>query len=297
MAVVTTRLHLVEEVLKNPPPAGTLRRLARQASVDMILCGPTSKSKLKATLAAMGRSDKLEALSNFIDALVISGHDHPVEDKKLSGAKASSLQELFDCDEWQAALEHHMGVTRQGESREDYFGRSFGNLLAAKPKELKVLDAYLMAKALNEEEVVNWLITQLATRGAERITIWTSIIQDQRHTGTRQELARRFASKIAKIVTESKFSGQVDLYVYETFLHDRYFFFRYSDSGIAFALGSGVDVFRGQIFTELTVANPIPGHEARSILSSPRLKPPSEYQFEACSVDDLSEQINLWMPQ
>lgn len=296
MPVVTNRLNLVHELLENPPAPGTLGRLIRQASVDMILCAPTTKAKLRA-VAAKGRADRLSKLELFIDALVLSNFDARKEDKKISGIQVGSLEELFDSEEWQFALEHHSGATIPGETREAYFGRSFGNLVSARPTELRVLDRYLLSKTLKKEEVVGWMVSQLASRGSDSLTIWTGVQQDQQLPGTRPELARQFAFEISRIVADAGFVGSVNLYVFESHLHDRYLYFRFSESGMAFTLGAGVDVFRTQNLSEMSVANPVSSTELKNILSSVRLKPSSEHQFKKEPLDDLPENISLWIPE
>ncbi len=297
MPVVTNRLNLVNDLLANPPVPGTLRRLTRQASVDMILCGPTTKTKLRASLAAMGKSDRLSQLEVFIDALVLSTDEKLIEDRKISRIEAKSLEELFDSEGWQAALDHHHGATIPGESRDSFFGRSFGNLISANPKEVKVLDRYFLTKTLKQEEVVRWFLAQIAGRGAQCLTIWTGVTQDQQHPGTRIDLAEKFAREISKISSDSEFNGTVNLYVFDAHLHDRYLHFRYSESGVAFALGAGVDVFRSEYPTEMTVANPISDIELKNILASSRLRPSSQYQFTRSGIKNLPEQIRLWVPE
>ena len=296
MPILTNRLNLVQELLANPPAPGKMRRLIRQASVEMILSAPITKAKLKAA-AAKANSASTSQLELFIDALVLHRGDVEAEDRKIARSKAESLEELFDSDEWQAALEHHSGATIPGETRGDYFGRSFGNLVSAKPKELRILDRYFLSKTMKREEVVGWLLSQIASRGAETLTIWTGVVQDQQILGTRVEIAKQFALDVANIVASAEFLGSVKLFVFESHLHDRYLDFRFSESGVAFALGAGIDVFRNQNLAEMSVANPISFTEFNNILSSSRLRPSSEYQFTKEVVEDLPENVSLWIPE
>ena len=241
MPVVTNRLSLVHKLLADPPAPGTMRRLIRQASVDMILAAPTTKSELKAA-AAQGKVE-LANLERFIDALVLSNKEGQAEDRKISRTQVDSLEELFDSEDWQSALEHHSGATIPGETRDAYFGRSFGNLVSENPNEVRVLDRYFLSKTIKKEEVVGWLVSQLASRAAGSLTVWTGVVQDQQLIGTRTELARQFAREILKVVSDAEFLGSVNLFVFDSHLHDRYFYFRFSESGVAFYLGAGIDFF------------------------------------------------------
>lgn len=294
MPVVTNRLSLVHKLLADPPAPGTMRRLIRQASVDMILAAPTTKSELKAA-AAQGKVE-LANLERFIDALVLSNKEGQAEDRKISRTQVDSLEELFDSEDWQSALEHHSGATIPGETRDAYFGRSFGNLVSENPNEVRVLDRYFLSKTIKKEEVVGWLVSQLASRAAGSLTVWTGVVQDQQLIGTRTELARQFAREILKVVSDAEFLGSVNLFVFDSHLHDRYFYFRFSESGVAFSLGAGIDVFRSHTLSEMSVANPISSTDLKNILSSSRLRPSSEYQFKEAAIDGLPENIKLMIP-
>lgn len=294
MPVVTNRLHLVHKLLDNPPAPGTMRRLISQASVDMVLSAPTTKSELKAA-AAKGTAE-LANLERFIDALVLSNKEVPAEDRKISRIQVDSLEELFDSEDWQSALEHHSGATLPGETRDAYFGRSFGNLVSLSPKEVRVLDRYFLSKTIKKEEVVGWLVSQLASRGASSLTIWTGVVQDQQLVGARTELARQFALEILKIVSDAEFVGSVNLFIFDSQLHDRYLYFGFSESGVAFSLGAGIDVFRSHNLSEMSVANPISSTMLKNILSSSRLRPSSEHQFKEVTIEGLPENIKLRIP-
>ena len=297
MAVITNRVNLVEELLKNPPSAGALRRLIRQASTEMVLDSNKSRSEWKKILASIGSQGSLDnLLEGFIDLLVTCDGGGEIEDRRLAKVEADSLEALFDSEKWLDAVEEHQGNTKNSEPRDEAFGRFFGHLLAPKDSELQIFDPYFLSKALKGEEVIDWLFSQLAPRGEQRLTIWTQVSSEQALEGTSTDISRKFCQTVYERLSHWGFQGSVKLKVFDKHPHDRYVAIRFTNGRVAFPLGYGVDLFRNAKIEETAPVLPISDRDLSSVLKNGGFRP-SQYQFSMLETQESAQvKVELHLP-
>lgn len=286
MPVLTNRDHLVEELLENAPPAGVLRRLTRQVSTEMVLSGQVSKRALKSKLAAIGNTPNTFGLEMFLESLVLSNVVDGSEDRKIRSVKANTLQELLDSDAWQSALEHHHAAMKMSETREEFFGRSFGHLISASPRVVRIVDRYFAIKALKDEAVVQWLFTQLASRSCQKLSIWSKLEIDN-SLNLQGSLTQLLAEKVKLIAELSVFKGSISIYLFDELLHDRYLNLQFSDGSISFELGTGIDMFKDDVASELEVAHLVAHSDFKRVTQSKKIRPANEWGF------DVTERVEL----
>lgn len=287
MAVITNRTNLVEKLLKHPPSPGVVARLIRHSSTEMVLDSRRSRVEWKRILASMGHQTGLDRLDAFVDSLVTCDGGGQLEDRRIAKVEAGSLEDLFDSENWQEAVVEHQGNTKNRERRDEAFGRFFGHLLAPHDSELQVFDTYFLAKALKRAEIVDWLFTQVASRGTQKLTIWTEISSESQFGGTSKEIAQRFGQVVHEGLSAAGFQGFVKLVVFDKHPHDRYVAIKFKNGRVAFTLGYGIDLFKDNQIVETAPVVPMPHADLEDVMKSDALRP-SQFQTSLLGTHEAS---------
>lgn len=296
MAVLTSRHKLLMEVFTAPPERAVLKRLIRASKVDMIMSAPIGKTYLRG-LAAQGPEELKGLFDVLITLLVLNKTEREIEERLLRDLRCASLQELFDSEPWQDALELHEARAKPGESRDDFFGRAFGYLFKAEPNELRIYDKYFMGGVLKNHSAIPWFFSQLQARKAKRVKILTESDFDNRNPGSPREVALSVAKSLGGTLAKAGFAGPVELYLHNEMIHDRYFEFIFSQGSIAFNLGKGIDSFDDRSFSnERMMSAATSGWEFNEKLKTDNIRPRWEDEFAALESVALPDNLKIFVP-
>ena len=284
MPVVAVRGELVRNFLSSHQDPNSIRPLIRLVGKEMLMCVSESKSNLKRIVAERNLTVGCTSLEAFIDSLVLSRSDDPsAEDPLLKGAPNSSFIDLIQSENWANAVLHHDSPVKPNENRDVAFGRIFGHLFRAGLLELTIIDPFFFAKALKEEQVIGWLLKNFAQRGLRNLKILTKVDEEERFRSIpKQKRAESVCENIFNIAKASGFRGDIEIQTYETYLHDRYFAFKFSDGQFVFSLGNGVDMFKDVESSEFRQV-PVIDSTNWSLLNSSKKINPSPYQLSEFS--------------
>lgn len=290
MPVVAVRGELVRTFLSSQQDPNSIRPLIRLLGKEMLMCVSDSRASLRRIAAERYGNLGCRDLESFIDSLVLSRSEDPsAEDPLLKGAPNSSFLELIQSENWANAVIHHDSPVKPNENRDVAFGRIFGHLFRAGLLELTIIDPFFFAKALKKEPVIDWLFKNFAQRGLRDLKILTKIDEEDRFR-SRPKLVRAetVCENIFNTAKASGFSGDIEIQTYETYLHDRYFVFKFSDGRFVFSLGNGVDMFKDVESSEFRQV-PVIDSTNWNLLNSSKKINPSPYQLSESSKREGAE--------
>lgn len=314
MPLVKLDSGLVTGLVNAELSSGVLKRVARSASTDLLLCSELSKTSMKGEIAR-ALAERLSTctvdLEMLVDSLVLTSEiGGDLEEKSLKKSKATNIAELFDTAEWNQAVERRSGIMRKGETRDDLFGRVFGSLIQAGLTNFEIVDPHFLAKAVggykDKTSPVPWLISQMKRRGVESVSIKTGVsLNGNFGTMPDPEKVRKGAKVISELMEEVNYSGIVRLEIFSKLNHNRYFITKfengqsqYSTSMFAFELGMGLGTFDKERPDEVQKIHVLSAREWREIWGNSAKVTPSPYALEiADSRDDWLPNLEVRVPE
>jgi hypothetical protein len=274
--VVSRQDELLQWIEENPGSV-EVRSVARAVRGRIILCGPLSRKELLQHVSLLENEQSQELLIQIIGDFVFINSENPkdLEDPALRHLTGISFVHFAVSDELDASFSSHSGIMRVGESREGGFERLFGHLLPG-AKTIEIVDKFFAEKAAANEEVVRWLIQQIAKHTSCPIRIRSAIPQGDskaQHSYGYGAMLKKLSDSLASNKSELSFDNEVHLDLYEKVPHNRYLRVQFSGGAIYCSIDHGIDAFKDDPVSEPEPVKDIGQAAFTDILRSSRWVP------------------------
>jgi hypothetical protein len=220
-----------------------------------------------------------EMLEGFV--YIESVNPGPLEDPQLQALMGMTFPELALSDELSNSVKMHSYPMLVGESRESGFMRLFGHFLEG-ASTVEIVDRYFAEKLVDNEDVVQWLIKQVASQTNCPIRIKSKMPRERFGEWGQKTLHEILASLAnSNVFNKSSLGIQNDIYLdlYEKVPHNRYIRFQFSNGAVYCSIDHGVDAFKDDPVSEPEPVNEIPREVYVNIQSSKAWSPRLDEQL------------------
>lgn len=280
--VVSRQEELLEWIGENPG-SHEVRSVARAIRGRLILCGPLSRKELLQCVSGMQNEQSQELFIQIIGDFVFMQSENPrdLEDIPLRQLTGISFVDFALSDELEESFAWHSNIMRVGESREEGFGRLFGHMLPGATT-IEIVDKFFAEKAAANEEVVRWLIQQIARYTKCPIRVKSALpLGDSKaqYSYGYGEMLKRLSGSLASSKNEISFQNEVHLDLYEKVPHNRYLRIQFSGGAIFCSIDHGIDAFKDDPVSEPEPVNDIGGDVFADVSRSSRWDPNSQEEM------------------